>query len=282
MAAQGEFMKNTKLLVLLVICSIVFSSIAFAQEPITTIADGGEQNKLVPPKHFNVQKSCVDLNADNDQFPNVFSNASLKRSGVLPTSTIFTPFADNNTLANGSWDHEGPSVDFQSILYVQGSHVHQAPVVNGLGFSLITQQGVQKKITAAILKFVGGSTVFAYNAPGVLADATLETFDQRQIIETEFCYNPSGTTAADVTISGRVTNGKGGGISRARVTAMNATTGEISVVQTSIFGYYEIPNLDMDMYFITVTHKAWDFGEGRTMTLDNALEDFNWIGRPKR
>jgi len=67
-------------------------------------------------------------------------------------------------------------------------------------------------------------------------------------------------TAANVSVSGKVLTAKGQGIVRAVVTLTNTATGEIRVMQTNSFGYYDFSNIPSGgTYIITVNSKKHSF-----------------------
>ncbi|MEJ7847328.1 MAG: carboxypeptidase-like regulatory domain-containing protein [Pyrinomonadaceae bacterium] len=67
-------------------------------------------------------------------------------------------------------------------------------------------------------------------------------------------------TAADASVSGQVVDYYGRGISGARVTITNGSTGEATSVLTSTFGYYKISDLESaNFYFMNARHKRYQF-----------------------
>lgn len=70
--------------------------------------------------------------------------------------------------------------------------------------------------------------------------------------------SPMGTTAAAVTISGRVVTNKGRGISRAMVTITDAR-GNVRTAYTRAFGYYRFEAAGGENYILTVSHRLFTF-----------------------
>jgi len=71
---------------------------------------------------------------------------------------------------------------------------------------------------------------------------------------------PSTVTAASASITGRVVEANGRSISNAKVMITDTSSGEIRVVSTTSFGYFQIPALTTgNAYIITVEHKRYTF-----------------------
>ena len=84
-------------------------------------------------------------------------------------------------------------------------------------------------------------------------------------------------TAAPASVTGRVTDRYGRGISYARVQILNAGTGETRYATTNTFGFYRFDDLVVgDAYTMNATHKRYVFGGTQTFTLsgDFAGADF--------
>src|SRR5690606_12426880 len=82
-----------------------------------------------------------------------------------------------------------------------------------------------------------------------------------------------GTTAALGSITGRVTNATGIGISGATLTLVNAGTGHTVRAITNPFGYYTFENMEVEeLYILSVGHKRHNFLDSqRVFTLDGDL-----------
>lgn len=82
-------------------------------------------------------------------------------------------------------------------------------------------------------------------------------------------------TAADVTVSGRVTNANGYGLSKARVTLSDGE-GNVLTAITNPFGYYFIDNAQAgSLYVVSVSAKRHSF-ESRTISLVDSLADVDF------
>lgn len=80
-------------------------------------------------------------------------------------------------------------------------------------------------------------------------------------------------TAANASVSGRVTDRYGRAISGAQLTIVNATTGEMSVASTNSFGYYTFNDLPVgDFYAMSVMHRRYVFvNQTVSFSLDDNL-----------
>ncbi|MGH9821456.1 MAG: carboxypeptidase-like regulatory domain-containing protein, partial [Pyrinomonadaceae bacterium] len=68
------------------------------------------------------------------------------------------------------------------------------------------------------------------------------------------------TTAADVTVTGRVITAGGSAISRAQITVVDAATSDAKVGMTNLFGYFNVAGLQVGkLYIISVSHPSYQF-----------------------
>ncbi len=86
-------------------------------------------------------------------------------------------------------------------------------------------------------------------------------------------------TAANATVSGRVSDANGSGVAGARLTIMNLNTGETKTVMTNPFGNYVIDELPVsDFYILTVNHRKMSFAEStRSFTLNDSLSRVDFV-----
>ena len=93
---------------------------------------------------------------------------------------------------------------------------------------------------------------------------------------------PFNPTAAAGSISGRVTNSFGEGISGATITVANGASGISNVVRTNAAGYYSFNDLPVgDFYVLSVSHKNHSFaGESRTFSLLEDLVGLDFVANP--
>ena len=92
-----------------------------------------------------------------------------------------------------------------------------------------------------------------------------------------------GPTAGEGSISGRVVNSKGLGIANARLTLVNAATGETSVALSNVFGHYTVDNLAVgEFYVLNVAHKLYKFSQSsREVTLNDSLANVDFVATRK-
>jgi len=89
-------------------------------------------------------------------------------------------------------------------------------------------------------------------------------------------------TAAPASISGRAVDSFGNGIGGARVTVVDAQTGDTHVAITSPFGYYTIDGTEVDNFYImTISHKRYTFADDtRSFTLLDNLVGVDFVANP--
>jgi len=118
----------------------------------------------------------------------------------------------------------------------------------------------------------GGSTT-SPNIPAALVNITLNYGD------TVTCtFFNSVTTAANESVSGRVTDAFGTGLSRAQVTIQNLSNGATQTVSTNSFGNYRFEDLPSgDSYIVTVAHRKYTFSNNsQIFTLSDAIENLDF------
>lgn len=95
------------------------------------------------------------------------------------------------------------------------------------------------------------------------------------------CSIPVSPTAAQASVSGRVMNNFGTGISRVEIIAINALTLEQKRTTTNQFGYYSIEGLESgNLYIVRAVHKRYNFANERTVNLLDNIEDFDFVWEP--
>jgi Carboxypeptidase regulatory-like domain len=87
-------------------------------------------------------------------------------------------------------------------------------------------------------------------------------------------------TAADASVTGRVTTVEGRGISRARLTITDSQSGEIKYASTNQFGYYNFNGLESGhFYILNVQSKSYVFNpDTQSFQLNENLEGVNFVG----
>jgi hypothetical protein len=90
------------------------------------------------------------------------------------------------------------------------------------------------------------------------------------------CAYPTSATSS---ISGRVIDSAGRGISKAQVSILNTITGETKTIVTNPFGVYNFEENEVgNFYILTVTHKRYDFKQNtQSFQLMDDMENVNFI-----
>lgn len=94
-------------------------------------------------------------------------------------------------------------------------------------------------------------------------------------------YETLVPTAAQVSVSGRVTASDGTGIPRARLT-LTAAAGSIKTALSSSFGYYRFENVEAGQtYILSITSKRFVFAQPiRVINIDDELRDVDFVALP--
>jgi len=94
----------------------------------------------------------------------------------------------------------------------------------------------------------------------------------------DFSVTPRTTTAAAVSIAGRVVNASGYGIPKAEVTITQPSGTAIRTI-TSSFGYYRFEEVAVgSTIIVSVTHKQYSFAS-HVLTVTDAVEDLNFMAK---
>lgn len=94
----------------------------------------------------------------------------------------------------------------------------------------------------------------------------------------DFSLTPRASTAAELTVGGRVLTANGRGIAGANV-ALTDSDGQTRIVKTSSFGYFSFAEVDAGAtYIINVSSKRYDFSEPtRVISPNENISDLNFI-----
>jgi hypothetical protein len=264
---------NTKIgpTIALLILTAAFSSLGLGQRSLKASAEldtklnSAQPEASVAPVVFNnANINCANLNASGDvRFSHIVTNFELKLDFSDPQGTFpFTSGSGRSVV--------GPQDATRTITVNSGS-------------ATVSMWSSQIPLTAVIVKVGNTSYVYPYN-PSASSDTNLATGDHRGISHLTFCIGEpdGGTTAGDGAIGGRVMNSHGKGISNARLTLVNAATGETSISMTNAFGFYVIDNLGVgEFYILQVGHKRHTFNESsKALTLNDSVTDVDFIANP--
>ncbi len=97
-----------------------------------------------------------------------------------------------------------------------------------------------------------------------------------------FSNTQAFVTAAPVSVSGRVVDWSGRGISGARINVVNPSNGSINSVLTNGFGYYTVDNLPAgEFYVVTVAHKRYTFTDDtRALSVNDDVANMDFTANP--
>lgn len=238
--------------------------------PVATAINSSVQPILFQGPGESGNPDCADLNAlyvngsGDIRFSHIITDNELKLDFGTPSGTF--PY----TTGNGRFV-VGPQSPDDSVT-VQSSG------------STVSMWSSTIQVTAVILKVGSDAYVYPYK-PFSNGDTNLVTGDNRSISHLTFCFgDPSNPTAADVSLSGRVIDASGNGISKAQVVLVNGATGETKITMTSPFGYYTFLDLEVnELYVVNVNSKRHTFQEKQktVVLLDNAT-DVQFVALPQQ
>jgi len=215
---------------------------------------GGNQDRSLSNVAVRLISRVVIIKQAAPESANVFGFSA---TGLNPANfTLVDDGVDNDATPN--------NITFTVPLGTGGSQVGSVTETAN-GFYSLTN------LTCSVQ--VGGTSTFAPNIPLEKVDFTLQYGD------TLTCtFFNSVTTAAGVSVGGRVVDAFGSGISRATVTIQNLSNGEVRTASTSSFGYYRVDDLPSgDSYIVTVGHKRYVFSNNsQIFTLSDAIENLDF------
>jgi hypothetical protein len=105
--------------------------------------------------------------------------------------------------------------------------------------------------------------------------------DHGLAIDDLFVIARAQSTAGGTTITGRVTDANGRGISRTYVTLIGGPLGEPVLAQTNAFGYYSFDGIEAGhTYTVSISSKRYRFNNPvRTFTLDDAVSGLDFTAQ---
>ncbi len=282
---QVKFMFNsltTRVLVMILCVGVTAISIS-AQRRVTKSEEQTTVKVEGPISNYNgglpiaifpgANTNCGDLNAMKGtltQFSNLSDGSELRIGNAAGVPNGVYEFTTGGVRTLTGTPRPG---DFISVSSANST-------ARLLGFSS------QVPILAVIIKAGPDSYAYSYQgtAGGVYSDlTTTNTNDTRGISHINFCFGVTiGPSAANSTVSGRVTDSYGRGISGARISVNDASTGAVTTVATNPFGYYTVTNLESaDFYIMTVSHKRYTFANSsRSFTLNQDLLGADFVANP--
>ena len=269
-------------LLVFAICLSLSASFAFGQDrSATRSAIKVESSSAVPEAivspivYVGQNTTCADLNASAlPALAHISEDWGIKfaksADGGLPNGT-FT-FTDDQTAFYPRTLLDGaPAYPTRTITFTTANNPARM-----LSFSS------QVQITAVLIKAGPDSYAYPYS-PFIFSDTNLDTGDNRGISHILFCYGlPGGTTAGDGSVSGRVVNSFGVGISNARMSLVDASTGEALTAITNAFGYYTIDNIAVgEFYVLNIAHKRYKFAESsKAFSVNDSVANVDFVATP--
>ncbi len=120
---------------------------------------------------------------------------------------------------------------------------------------------------------VGGTNNNIISVPGENVQIVLEPGE-----EVTCTFVNTVNTAAYTSVGGRVADGFGQGVSRARLTITDVNTGETQTAVTNSLGYYRFDELTVgEFYVVTVSHRKFTFVENNhSFVLNDAIENLDF------
>ncbi len=212
--------------------------------------------------------TCKDISDWNDvpQLAHVFSGWELKIND--PSSATYPFQSGGGVEVTGGME---PSTNlFMNVALGSGG-----TVMTSWSMSWTSPIFLNRFVSAVIVKGGnGGANIYPYNPldNGDVGPFTVPT--GQQISHISFCFEETTVvSAADATVSGRVTDRYGRGISGALLSIANLSTGATRSVVTNSFGHYSFKGLPVgDFYTLNIRHARYTFREpSRTFQLDDNL-----------
>jgi hypothetical protein len=273
----------------LVITAFTLSS--FGQKAVRTVATTKQNAEVVAAPNASVtpvrflgpgqagNPSCATLNGlhtnntGDTRFSHIINDYELRLDFSNPNGTF--PFTSS--------DPPMPRI-------VIGPQSASATVTISSDDDEIFSWSSTRLITAVIMKMGNDAFVYPYK-PFSQGDSNLRPADTFPpppgiggLSHVTFCFaEPTGPTAGEATLTGRVVDASGYGIAKAQLVLINGATGESKITMTNPFGYYSITGLDVDeVYVLNVAHKRYTFEERqRTIVLTDSATTSDFVAQPQ-
>lgn len=228
-----------------------------------------------------------------DTFSGNYTCANLNALGNTSHGGAYARIVDDNELKldfsspNGTFqfrNYTSPS-GYVSLTGTQPSPIKSLHITSSS--SSVRSFSSQVQILAVIIKAGNTSYVYsyAYNAsPITYSGGNLLTGSYRDISHVSFCYGVSvSPSAAPASLSGRVVDATGRGISGASVTVLDPNSGASMSARSNPFGYYTFTSLPAgSLYVVSIRDKRYTFNnDTRSVTLNEDLADMDFIANPE-
>jgi len=218
----------------------------------------------VTPVFVSGNPTCTDINASSDPaFAHITSDFGLKIDP--PASGTFTFTNSGGTVLQGG----APANAGQSITL-------------NLTSGTTMDWSATRTIKAVIVKAGAGANVYPYN-PFSFGDTNLVTPGGHGFSHFVVCFDNSVTTAARVSVGGRVTDDFGNGLARTTLTIVNTANSERFTTVSNSFGYYQFDGLEVgNFYIISAYNKRYTFEtDTHVLNLNDAVEDMDFRASPQ-
>lgn len=241
---------------------IVPSEGKFVVKGVSKMSDQEIQSVIVSsvtPVFVGGNPTCTDINASSDPaFAHITSNFGLKIDPPASGTFTFTNSA-GTVLQGGAPANAGHTV---TVNLTSGTTMDWS---------------ANRTIKAVIVKAGAGANVYPYY-PFAFGDTNLITPGGHGFSHLVFCFDNSVTTAAKVSVGGRVVDEYKNGVARTSLTIVNTNTSERFTTVSNSFGYYRFDNLEVgNFYLITASNKKYRFeAETQSFVLNEAVENLDF------
>ena len=255
----------------LVICIAAMTVNSTAQKLInlTTTQDASQQMSapaLIQNPGGNGNITCKELNDSSDyMFAHILLDNELKLDFNPPTGISSYPFINSN---GGN----------QQVTPTLAQNPYNSVKINRTGNSFNFTS--DKMITTVIVKGGsiengGGVNVYSYPIATQIGAGLTTINSQFGISHISFCFQSQTVpTAAEVTVAGRVTNGKRG-IGNAQV-YLTDQNGETKTAHTNSLGYYQFLEVGVGKsYTVNILSKRYLFAP-QVITVNEELSELNF------
>lgn len=220
---------------------------------------------------------CADLNAiPNTEFDGAFTHMTTdwEFKDDSPENTTLQPIVGGS----GGWTISGGMSPNANMFL---TYTLSSPTVMS-AWSLSWNTGFLDRLVSAVILKGGPEGTNAYVYP-MLDNGDTGPFSvpggTNAISHITWCFEPfTAPTAAPASVSGRVTDRYGRGISSAIITVVDLSTGETKYAYTSSFGYYKVDGLPVaNFYSVGVRHSRYTFVDPvQTFSLDDNVTNLNF------
>lgn len=284
---------------------VVFDAVLLSDGKIVIV---GQKNDTIGFADFLVARFNTDASVDTTFGTNGFTTVAVAPSnndladsvaiapdGKIVVGGIYTDFAVSNAPAlvrltpdgalDSTFDGDGiltpTSVNRPVAVLVQsnGKILTAGPNGSVAGISKYNVDGTLDTSfsTDGRITFLGSPTSLAIQPDGKILASGSQTIAGANtgFLTARFLNTVAPTTAASITISGRVSTANGNGISRATV-HLTDQNGNIRTAKTNSFGYFRLTEIEAGQTFVVnIFHREFQFAP-RVLSVNEDLYDLNF------